>query len=1360
MSSYNNRINTPKIPNSQNQAKIEQHLNNFQLNETNNNLQIGSGPELKKNKNSYKSLIIIIGVIIIIVIVTLILVFALRKKEDPRPIRPINPGEDIPSTIISDIITTDIIDTTENIYFDENNMNYTEAEKLIGLDSIKENRNILAETSNNINTLLSFYNNTNLTNVNATIKSDPDNLEFLIDSNKSLLEIVENDLDLYISKYSSLSEQANELSNDLSEYINSIPLNKFKEKNIILTEQFEKNIRNLATVFISNSTMLRTLNFDELKNQIEELNILYNIFLNKTKEVSENLISSIKLIIDKVNFLIIKINDGILEVNQIIGSIINETKIHEKLIEIKNISISLRQEIDDILNEFDEKKLKISTIQEEMEISNQYIEEEKYIIGNITNLISKKKTNDDIKIPELFTLIEPSTKLTNNFMVQRNLFESATQEQINNIEISVIETSTSLDLLFIMDVTGSMEPYIDKVKSDLINIIDGIIKESPGIDINLGFVGYRDYGDIYENIDFMKDHIQFKNIIKDIHASGGAYNIYTDEDVSLGLELALKKSWKSRAKLAVFIADAPAHGKKYGGWNSYSYEPERRDLEDIIRDMIKKDIALVCVKIKDSTDIMYKIFGDLYNENTLLKNRFRIIDNNNISFTTFVKDYAIQLYYGLKINSDDCLLSKQEAKEILKSQYGINIKKPDENLRFILGKCSPVLLVPGLYATKLKVEFNCKGLLKEERDTTLKNIRLYCGNEICEDETIKSEEYPLLFSLMGPFGILKSLAGNHGACLGHIATYYQNEKECPKVGEKNICHYSKYVKVGFYGGTTGTKKEGKCGLEGTMNVVQLWGPKTQSFISEHFANAANSFGTITKKLKDKNYKIGFSFAALPNDYRRYLSKNNFAIEVFKSQINRLYSNTGKPVVVVGHSLGTLVTLTNLIINKSDKEFMKKIKKFIALAPPFSGATKDLDIFFHGMRDFDTNKTKLPLFGAYLMTKSFPVAMELRPKSIAAKLFLDPSYKELGDALRERLDLERICSKYICYKIDINKRNKKFDAIFKGYFPSLLDPECGYENRIGGNEKTFNKKCLTNIYNVGECPTIIAKSVNPQIEGYLNGSYCNKYEKEYFYQGECDNKERNCLDEVFYSDKCPNVYSDENAVNTLIHDFNVNHKFWKYDEIDKNYFDDYETIKSGIKKSMEYHNEIDKIKDLPVPPVDTEIVYASFYPTLSTLILNDNNFTEEGDSFYKGGDETVPTWSSLLTGLKWIYDIKKKNLTQKVKLVEYCSRLAKSGQYKYSPDKEQNFAAISCRCLNQTLNVYGNDDDIKKCSHAQMLQDENLFDYIYSVINDPKTTINDNIDSKKEVVKKYNKKDFKNVEQKCNDELYDILDTKK
>jgi hypothetical protein len=60
----------------------------------------------------------------------------------------------------------------------------------------------------------------------------------------------------------------------------------------------------------------------------------------------------------------------------------------------------------------------------------------------------------------------------------------------------------------------------------------------------------------------------------------------------------------------------------------------------------------------------------------------------------------------------------------------------------------------------------------------------------------------------------------------------------------------------------------------------------------------------------------------------------------------------------------------------------------------------------------------------------------------------------------------------------------------------------------------------------------------------------------------------------------------------------------------------------------------------------------------------------------------------------------------------------------------------------------------------MLQDENLFDYIYSVINDPKGTINDNNDYIKEVVKKYNKKESKKIEEKCNEELYNILDTAK
>ena len=65
-------------------------------------------------------------------------------------------------------------------------------------------------------------------------------------------------------------------------------------------------------------------------------------------------------------------------------------------------------------------------------------------------------------------------------------------------------------------------------------------------------------------------------------------------------------------------------------------------------------------------------------------------------------------------------MSKSDAKEILKTKYGITNNSPDKNLRFILGKCNPVLLIPGIYASKLLVEIQCKNIAQKERTTTLK----------------------------------------------------------------------------------------------------------------------------------------------------------------------------------------------------------------------------------------------------------------------------------------------------------------------------------------------------------------------------------------------------------------------------------------------------------------------------------------------------------------------------------------------------------------------------------------------------------------------------------------------------------------
>ena len=145
-----------------------------------------------------------------------------------------------------------------------------------------------------------------------------------------------------------------------------------------------------------------------------------------------------------------------------------------------------------------------------------------------------------------------------------------------------------------------------------------------------------------------------------------------------------------------------------------------------------------------------------------------------------------------------------------------------------------------------------------------------------------------------------------------------------------------------------------------------------------------------------------------------------------------------------------------------------------------------------------------------------------------------------------------------------------------------------------------------------------------------------------------------------------------------------------------------------------------------------MVYASFAETPAAFILKENDFTSKGDEFQKGGDDTVPTWSSLLTGLKWLYEKKKDNLKPNYKLVEYCSRLSDKGKYKFDPKKEQKFIALGCACLN-SKNQYKKNFD--SCTHAAMINDDELIDYVISVVDDPKV-VNEVTQDKKNAVNNY------------------------
>ena len=162
-----------------------------------------------------------------------------------------------------------------------------------------------------------------------------------------------------------------------------------------------------------------------------------------------------------------------------------------------------------------------------------------------------------------------------------------------------------------MDFTGSMEKYLNEVKSNLIDIIDKVIDQTPGIDINLGFIGYSDIPEEgagpYIDIDFTQNHNHLREQINNVYADLGGD---LPEDVAWAFEMALNKTWRSNAKFIVFVADAPGHGLKYDP-GDYKYPDGiegRKDIEESVEELAKNNVCMFCLNITTDTDQMFNIF--------------------------------------------------------------------------------------------------------------------------------------------------------------------------------------------------------------------------------------------------------------------------------------------------------------------------------------------------------------------------------------------------------------------------------------------------------------------------------------------------------------------------------------------------------------------------------------------------------------------------------------------------------------------------------------------------------------------------------------------------------------------------------
>ena len=124
----------------------------------------------------------------------------------------------------------------------------------------------------------------------------------------------------------------------------------------------------------------------------------------------------------------------------------------------------------------------------------------------------------------------------------------------------------------------------------------------------------------------------------------------------------------------------------------------------------------------------------------------------SLNFQSLGKKERLQKFLeavGAKENS--CLASKEESLKILTEKYNMTINEKDinDNLRFIVGDCHPVILIPGIFSVRLKTQIDCKGLFNNEKDV-FEKLQFFCLSNICpEPEIDKIQEYNLFLEIDG-----------------------------------------------------------------------------------------------------------------------------------------------------------------------------------------------------------------------------------------------------------------------------------------------------------------------------------------------------------------------------------------------------------------------------------------------------------------------------------------------------------------------------------------------------------------------------------------------------------------------------------
>ncbi len=161
-----------------------------------------------------------------------------------------------------------------------------------------------------------------------------------------------------------------------------------------------------------------------------------------------------------------------------------------------------------------------------------------------------------------------------------------------------------LDVLFLLDATGSMADEIDRLKRTIDTVADRVNQLDPRPDVRFAMTLYRDEGDAFvtSSFDFTSDVGVFRDALAEVVADGGGdYPEALDEGLAEALAAPAWRDPADAIQLVFLVADAPPQVTRQVA-SPYT---------DSIRDAAARGVKVFPIASSESDDVAELVFRQL-----------------------------------------------------------------------------------------------------------------------------------------------------------------------------------------------------------------------------------------------------------------------------------------------------------------------------------------------------------------------------------------------------------------------------------------------------------------------------------------------------------------------------------------------------------------------------------------------------------------------------------------------------------------------------------------------------------------------------------------------------------------------------